>query len=271
MMNKLYLLLYMLTKRFIGLRRYQYFFEKLYQYGIHGMYNNAGAGVDKSGEEKVLEYISKKTSGKTIMVFDVGANTGTYAQLVIKYMGNSIIHCFEPSPSTFKILQKTLEGTSAKLHQIGISNIKDTKTLYQIGTEAGLASVYNRNLQHLGLQATHTETIDLTTLDNFCTENTIEKIDLLKMDIEGHEFSGLQGATRLLAERKIRFIQFEFGGCNIDSRTYFRDFWHLLHPNYSIYRIVKDGLFKIEKYDQSLEIFMLSNFLCELNYVSENS
>ena len=55
-------------------------------------------------------------------------------------------------------------------------------------------------------------------------------------------------------------IQIEFGGCNIDSRTYFRDFWNLLHEDYSAYRILKDGLWEITNYTERLECFCNTNY-----------
>ena len=84
------------------------------------------------------------------------------------------------------------------------------------------------------------------------------------MDIEGHELSALKGAKEMLEGKKIRFIQFEFGGTNVDSRTYFQDFWYLLSKNYTIYRIVKDGLHLIPKYKETQEIFTTINYLAEL-------
>ena len=52
-------------------------------------------------------------------------------------------------------------------------------------------------------------------------KNKFSKIDLLKLDVEGHELY-LLSAKKFIS--KISVIQFEFGGCNIDTRTYFRDF-----------------------------------------------
>jgi hypothetical protein len=62
---------------------------------------------------------------------------------------------------------------------------------------------------------------------------------------------------------KIDFIQFEFGGTDIDSRTFFRDFYFLLNDKYRIYRIVKDGVYPIRDYGESYESFLPTNFLAE--------
>ena len=65
----------------------------------------------------------------------------------------------------------------------------------------------------------------------------------------------------MISDKKINFIQFEFGGCNIDSRTYFQDFFYLLNDNYTIYRDLKNGLFEMPVYKETYEIFITINFL----------
>lgn len=74
----------------------------------------------------------------------------------------------------------------------------------------------------------------------------------------------LKGAKDLIGKNSIDFIQFEFGGANIDSRTYFQDFYYLLTPYYKIYRILKDGLIAIDAYKEIYEIFLTTNFLAIL-------
>ena len=62
---------------------------------------------------------------------------------------------------------------------------------------------------------------------------------------------------------KIDFIQFEFGGTDIDSRVFFRDFYYLLKDRYDLYRIVKDGLYKIEGYTEIYENFMSAMYMAK--------
>jgi hypothetical protein len=59
-------------------------------------------------------------------------------------------------------------------------------------------------------------------------------------------------------------LTFEFGGCNIDSRTYFQDFWYLLQ-DYGLryfYRITPMGLLVyLPQYDEIDEQFRTTNYL----------
>jgi hypothetical protein len=104
------------------------------------------------------------------------------------------------------------------------------------------------------------ERVSVASLDDFCKRHSIRSIDLLKLDAEGHELPILRGASGLLRDGAIRAIQFEFGGCDLDSDTTLRDFFDLLSPNYEIFRILRNGLRPVT-YSERWEIFMTTNFL----------
>lgn len=91
--------------------------------------------------------------------------------------------------------------------------------------QSGGAPLYQRNSNNeLTQYAIIKETVSIERIDNLCSQLGITVIDSLKLVIEGHELAALQGCSTLLTKGKINYIQFEFDGCNIDSRTYFHDF-----------------------------------------------
>jgi FkbM family methyltransferase len=244
---------------------YQSLFYSLYKWGLKGMNYGGGWQIEEGGESFALDYLKTHFKGiEKICVFDVGANKGTYSQAVLNHFGTDVvIHAFEPSVHTFRIFEDTLAGKEeVSLHQLALGDQEGELTLHYPEEGAGLASVYNRRLDHFGIQNELTEVVKVRTLDDFCEENKISKIDFLKLDVEGHELAVLKGANRLLTEGRINAIQFEFGGCNIDSRTFFQDFYYLLSPHFYLYRIVKNGLVPIEAYTEELEIFKTINYLC---------
>jgi hypothetical protein len=70
----------------------------------------------------------------------------------------------------------------------------------------------------------------------------------------------------MLNKGNIKTIQFEYGGCNIDSKTTLKQIYNLLTQcNYSFYCIVPQGLIKISKWNEKLENFQYSNYLTQLN------
>jgi len=245
---------------------FQKTFEIMHNFSLKGMNIGSGASTATSGEKNVLKYIYKKLAdSKTPIIFDVGANVGNYSLLCQSIFQNkATIFAFEPSQFTYqKLLKNTGEYLNIKQFKLGLSDKKEKKTLYSNVPTSGLASVYKRRLNHFNIEFNTQEQIELTTLDEFCFEYNIKKIHFLKMDVEGHEIKVLNGAINLIKAFKIDFIQFEFGGCNIDSRTFFQDFYYLLKDQYRIYRIVKNGLFEIKSYKETQEVFLSTNFLAE--------
>ena len=76
----------------------------------------------------------------------------------------------------------------------------------------------------------------------------------------GHEFDVLKGGAESLS--MVELVQFEFGGTNIDSRTFFRDLWYFLTEiGFEIYRVSPNGLIHISHYSSSDECFAYSIFL----------
>ena len=229
-----------------------------------------GRNFSENGEGKAMLYVLdslklKYPQGKLVL-FDVGANVGGYSKELVKvFGGNGSIYAFEPSFSTYAtLIDNTKSYANITCHNLGLSNKTASMTLFSNEEGSGIASVYKRRLDHFNIDMTISHECHFTTADEFCNENNVERIHFLKMDVEGHELSVLEGAKKLLDNHKIDYIQFEFGGCNIDSRTFFQDFWYLLSDRYNIYKIVPRGLFQIKQYTELLEIFTCTNFLAEL-------
>jgi FkbM family methyltransferase len=245
----------------------QSFFERLYKVTLRGM-NFGLSEVNESGELSVLAHLAKKVASSqgtgTITVFDVGANKGDYAIAINTVLGErASIYSFEPSkPTFFELKKNTAKIPSIHLYNSGLSSKPQNLDLYYDNKGSGLASVYKRGLA--SIEMSEKEEVSFTTLDIFCKENSIDRIDLLKMDVEGHELDILKGAEETLASGKIKSLQFEFGGCNIDSRTYFKDFHKLLCNKYRIYRVLQNGLREIKSYSEFDEIFTTVNYFAEL-------
>lgn len=253
-----------LIKYFAGKNKFQSFFERLHEVSLRGMNIGELTVVEESGELYALNHIHemlKKT--KDVVVFDVGANIGDYTKLINSVFKNTAqIFSFEPSKSTFTKLLNNTEGLEkVNRYNFGFGDLESEVSLYGNSNESLISSVYKRNLDHFDISIEKLETIQIKTIDDFCASNDIDRIHFLKIDVEGHEKKVLEGAKNMLAANKIDFIQFEFGGCNIDSRTYFQDFYYLLKSTYKIYRIAKDGLFEIKAYKESYEVFITTNYL----------
>jgi len=236
------------------------FADMQYQMGI-----GSGDTVSCSGEEVAFS-ILKRRFQPPFCIFDVGANQGQFLKLILSQMTGKdfSVHCFEPSKETFGLLEKSIQADRRiKLNNLGIGKEKGSVLLHFDKAGSGLASLTKRRLDHLGIHFHETETVTIDTIDNYCAENAIRHIHLLKLDIEGHELDALAGARNMLENKSIDMVAFEFGGCNIDTRTYFQDFWYyFVGFNMNIFRITPSGyLFPIASYKEIYEQFRTTNYI----------
>lgn len=248
----------------------QAYLEQIVSLCLGRMNYGVGAVPAESGEKYALEHIKNKLQKKKqVIIFDVGANRGDYTQLIIDTFEGSripiLVYSFEPVRSTFRGLSKRFEcRDEVKVFNIGFSDKKGSRPIYYSTRNSALSSIYKRDLKHINITLSGVENIALTTIDTFCAQNRIPNIDLLKVDAEGHEFNIFQGAQEQIKRNRIDNIQFEFGGCNIDSRTFFKDFYYLLSDKYEIYRILRDGLYSVEQYKEDYEVFKTVNYFAKL-------
>jgi FkbM family methyltransferase len=260
-----------LSKPFLGKKAFQPLFKGLFWLSLKGLNFGGGSTWSDSGEEWVIKYFAglQLVGNKEVVFFDVGANNGEYAMAALKILKRqkigAKIFCFEPSKQTFKLLtEKTSAFPEIKCFNIALGEHTETAPLYSDFEASGLASLYNRDLKNHGVAMKEQERVQVETLENFCRAQNISSIDFLKLDVEGNEYKVLLGAGNMLKENKIKFIQFEFGGTDIDARIFFRDFFNLLSPNYILYRILKNGLQPIKAYKEIDEIFITTNYLAIL-------
>ncbi|CAN5475686.1 FkbM family methyltransferase [soil metagenome] len=253
-----------LLNNFLGKKNSQSLFERLYRLSLRGMNYGRASDYQHNGEAAMLERISGMIKSDAPVLFDVGANKGEFTKHILEsWKGRQIrLYVFEPSQKTYAMLKAAIPASdSVRLVNKGLGDKEGKVELYYDREGSGLASVYPRDLSYHNINFSDHETIELTTLDRFCEQNKIEAIDFLKLDVEGHELSVLRGGKKMFDEGRIKMVQFEFGGCNIDSRSFFRDYFNFFKADYDLYRILSDGLRPITSYSEKLEVFLSANYL----------
>jgi FkbM family methyltransferase len=229
----------------------------------------SGSSIGSSGEKVIADKLKQaySTRHQQLCIFDVGANKGEFVELMENHLqGIPIqIHAFEPSKYTFDVLCGNVKSHSnITLHNVALGKQDGELELFYDEPGSGLASLSKRELSHYGIDFKYSEKVKVDTLDNYCEKHDIQAIDLLKLDVEGHELDVLYGGVCTIRNHKITMLSFEFGGCNIDSRTYFQDFYYFLRQNgdFEIYRITPSGyLMPIRQYKETHEQFRTTVFL----------
>jgi FkbM family methyltransferase len=145
------------------------------------------------------------------LVVDVGANNGWFTRAVAQCHGHICAHLFEPNSDLFGAIKKNLETVDLEyqLSELALTDQKGRQVFFSP----------DHNSQHGSLDyenATYTNTpnaiirelnVSTQTLDNYCRENKINSIDLLKVDIQGSELAFLQGAKQSLKNTSAAIIE----------------------------------------------------------------
>ena len=178
------------------------------------------------------------------IVFDVGANVGSYSKKILELNPQARIFAFEAQPKNYEILQSV---SNLQAINLALGN-RDGKTiLYDYGeNDTEHAPLFPKVFGDLYAYHSPLRTfiVDMTTLDDFCSGAKIDNIDFLKIDVEGGEFDVLLGAQEMIAKRSIAVIHFEFNSMNIFTKHFLRDFDALL-PGYRLYRVCPTTLLEL--------------------------
>ena len=224
-----------------------------------------GAGTGWDLESEIIAAKSVIRTKKPV-IFDVGANKGEWSLLMSQLFPQAQLYLFEPQPRCrLAIVNKQLNNM--ELIPYAASSTVRKAQIYTTPATSGIASLHPRQDTYFEQYDFVTMDIQTTTIDNVIRDRQLDRVDFLKMDIEGHELDALKGAEQSLKSKKIKALSFEFGSGNINSRTFFRDFWDLLHPlNYKIYRLLPSSrLMSIEEYYEDCEYFRgVTNYLAIL-------
>lgn len=217
--------------------------------------------METNGELRVMRQFLPCSS----VVFDIGAHVGEWTNRALEINPQLQIHCFEPGRDNFTKLAAGVQSGQVVCNPFGLSSRQGEQSFFIYRDAPGLNSLYQRRglEDGWGLETTHeTETVRLNTLENYCREKNIETIDFMKIDVEGHELEVFKGGRSLFAENRVGIIQFEYGGCNIDSKVLLKDLLEFFEGTaYRFYKIFPDRLKHVPRYDQRLENFKYQNWL----------
>jgi len=184
-------------------------------------YKNLNYDMHSNGEYFLLDQLTRL--GDVKIVFDVGANKGNYAKACLVRFNGAKVHAFELLPSTYAKLEANVRSPFAVLNNFGLSDSDGVLAVNYSPDNDQIASLVDVEAIHSG--EWHTVPVTVSTGDAYCEKMGIDKIDLLKIDVEGAEGQVLQGFNRMFAEQAISTVQFEFGMANIYSKFLLKDFW----------------------------------------------
>ncbi len=164
-----------------------------------------------------FDSIYRKNLNDKPIIFDVGANTGQSIKRFNSIFPESIIHSFEPIKECWKKMLINFPSDRFIKNNYALSDKNTNKKFFlnKHSYTSGL-NIINKNYDELHKKDKSKKTIIIKTitLDKYINLNKIQKIDILKIDTQGHELSVLKGAKSSLKKNIFHFVEVEIILCD---------------------------------------------------------
>ena len=178
--------------------------------------------IDGVGHDFIGDIRERLPSVAVRTVFDVGAHIGMTALEFSDEFPDADVWAFEPHPGNFERMKANLIGKpDVRLYQLGLGAERGALPFHFDEDHPSMARIAEDGEMR----------VEIDTLDRFATANGVGSIDLLKIDVEGHELPVLQGARGLLTEGLIGIIRLETAiDPDLPYHTQLWDVCETLHP-----------------------------------------
>lgn len=157
-------------------------------------------------------FLLKRMGVERPVIFDVGANLGNVTARYRTMFPQAEIYSFEPFPTLYEGLVKRFAGDEhVHVLPLAVSNEVGSAEFHLTGfhtTNSLLprAREHRRYYPQIAEATNETITVETISLDVFCAERQIERVDVLKFDIQGGEKLALAGATEVLRHKGLKLI-----------------------------------------------------------------
>jgi len=167
------------------------------------------------------EFICQLVSRPNPTIIEIGCHDGTHTQWFLEIFDSPQIFCFEPDPrAAIRFKQKIGNIPEVNFYQHAISNQNGTTTFYMSsGQESeimpegwdcsgSIRKPKNHLKVHPWCKFEKNIVIETKTLDTWCREQGIDRIDFIWMDVQGAEIDVIRGARNAL--KKTRYLYTEY-------------------------------------------------------------
>jgi FkbM family methyltransferase len=203
------------------------------------------------------------------VVIDAGANIGSWTSFFLKHAAErkGRIYALEPQPAAAAQI-RALNLKCCDVVELALGEHPGSATFYTSGPLDSMGSLFDRHDSSVRERTYKSFDVEVVRLDDFVQMRGIERIDFMKMDLEGAEYQALKGAAECLKSRRIRALAFEFGTSNVNARVFFRELYDLLVDyGFTIFRATPAGrLIPLRAYTEDFECFArTTTYFAQLN------
>lgn len=212
-------------------------------------------------EIKAIEFLFPFL-GERPIVFDVGSNKMDWSDIILnEFMENCTVHSFEPNTIMLNFQKIKYDyNTNITYNDLAVSNTSDKHVYFYYFEDFhnGLSNIINNPKWHEFNPKQ--KKVLTTTIDDYCSIHSVEKIDFLKIDVEGVEALVFKGAKEMLAKDAIKIIQFEYSEHYKVAGNKFQDIIDICVPfGYKFYSFDTDNFVEVDT-DNFVEDYRFENF-----------
>lgn len=222
------------------------------------MHAICGLGWSPSLELEARNAVAWIARGRNYTVIDAGANIGDWTALFRKHAADleGTIYALEPQPAAAARI-RALNLKCCEVIELALGEHPGRATFHTSGPLDTTGSLFDRQDTYGRGRTYDSFEVEVVRIDDFVRTRGIERIDFMKMDLEGGEHQALKGAAECFRTRRIRALSFEFGTSNVNARVFFREIYDLLVGNgFAISRVTPAGrLMPISAYAEDYECF----------------
>jgi FkbM family methyltransferase len=201
-------------------------------------------------EEDEISFVFNKLSDKSApVIFDIGSNIGLHTVRWSKVSSKAKVFAFEPSPETRDILERNISRNSLTERVVvvpqAVSDKSGHETFFCCDDDA-----YSSLKDTKRKKVINSLQVQTTTVDKFVETHLLEKISLIKIDVEGFEREVIAGAVNTLKDLKPDLFVEIYSGSNSnpDPEATVR---LICSFGYKAYVLVNGGLMPFEKHSDS--------------------
>lgn len=178
-------------------------------YGSRANYSNMSKAPEAVG---LYEAAAKLVQTASPLIFDVGAYIGNETKKYLNLFPEAAIHAFEPFKASYaELIRNTEQFTGVTAVNSAVSDMTGTAVL-NVGEFTPTNSLLKgdeRSGKFWGegvVSLLSEQKVKTCTIDDYCAQHGIDKINLLKLDVQGMELPALKGAEGMLSRGKIDLI-----------------------------------------------------------------
>ena len=189
--------------------------------------------------------IKRSMLERPTVIFDVGAHHGESLYEFTNWFPRAHVYCFEPGAEAYAALcKRARKNPRTTCVKVALGDTVGEGTLF-VRRSTDNSSLNNYASEHPLEDLQSAETVHVSTIDNYCATEAIDRIDLLKVDTEGLDLNVLSGGSAMFERCAVGIVQVE-AGINPENRKHvpfqeLNDFF--MKYGYSLFGI----------YDQAME------------------